>query len=213
VKRLAERGRLGEVYYGKALWLRRNGIPRGWFQDIKQSGGGPLIDLGVHAVDLMWWIMGCPTPVTAFGVTFDHLGRSGQGMGDWGVGYNPGEFSVEDMVAAVVRFDDGRALGIDISWAAHTDDLYWLRLFGSKGGVQMSPDLVTYEADGKVSVNSFVKVSDRDSYAAEDQHFIDCIRRGQEPMSPGSQAAVVMAMLDAIGRAAAAGRAVPVRTG
>jgi predicted dehydrogenase len=213
VKKLAEAGRFGEIYYAKALWLRRNGIPRGWFQDIKQSGGGPLIDLGVHAVDLIWWIMGRPTPVSAFGVKFDHLGRSGQGMGDWGVGYNPGKFTVEDMVAAMVRFEDGRALGIDISWAAHTDDLYWMRLFGTKGGAQMSPELVAYATDGKASVNAFAKVAEQDTYATEVQHFVDCIRHNREPISPGSQAAVVMAMLDAVGRAADTGRAVPVRTG
>ena len=90
VKRLADAGRFGELYYGKAIWFRRDGIPRGWFQDRKQSGGGPLIDLGVHAIDLLWWLMGRPKPVSAYGVTFDHLGRTGQGMGGWGVGYNPG---------------------------------------------------------------------------------------------------------------------------
>jgi predicted dehydrogenase len=210
VKGLADAGRFGEIYYAKALWLRRAGIPKGWFQDAEQSGGGPLIDLGVHAVDLMWWVMGRPRPVTAFGVTFDHLGRSGQGMGDWGVGYNPAGFSVEDMVAALVRFEDGRALGIDISWAAHTSDLYWLRLFGTKGGVQISPELVTYETDGKASMDSFAKLPEQDTYSAEIRHFAECIRRGREPISPGAQAVVVTAMLDAIGRAASTGRAVRV---
>ncbi len=212
VKGLTDAGRLGDVYYAKALWLRRNGIPRGWFQDVEQSGGGPLIDLGVHAVDLMWWLMGRPKPMTAFGVTFDHLGRSGQGMGDWGVGYSPTEFTVEDMVAAVVRFEDGRALGIDISWAAHTDDLYWLRLFGTRGGVQINPEVVLYQADGRASINALAKLPRQDTYAAEIQHFAECIRRREEPISPGSQAVVVMAMLDAITKAASTGRAVSVRS-
>jgi predicted dehydrogenase len=210
VKRLADAGRFGEIYYAKALWLRRSGIPTGWFQDAAQSGGGPLIDLGVHAVDLMWWIMGQPRPVTAFGVTFDRLGSSGQGMGDWGVGYNPAAFSVEDMVAALVRFEDGRALGVDISWAAHTSDLYWLRLFGAKGGAQINPELVTYEADGRAAVNSFAKLPEQDTYATEIQHFADCIRRGRQPISSGAQAVVVTAMLDAITKAASTGRAVRV---
>ncbi|MCJ7822446.1 MAG: Gfo/Idh/MocA family oxidoreductase, partial [Armatimonadetes bacterium] len=106
VKELADAGRFGDIYYGKAMWLRRSGTPRGWFQDVKQSGGGPLIDLGVHAMDLMWWIMGRPRPVSAYGVTFDHLGRRGEGRGGWGVNYNPGTFSVEDQVAGIVRFAD-----------------------------------------------------------------------------------------------------------
>ena len=54
------------------------------------------MDLGVHAVDLMWWVMGRPEPVSAYGATFGELGRRGRGMGGWGIGYGPGKFSVSD---------------------------------------------------------------------------------------------------------------------
>ncbi len=208
-KKLVDGGRLGEVYYGQALWLRRRGIPRGWFQDVKQSGGGPLIDLGVHAVDLMWWLMGRPTPVSAYGVTSDHLGRRGEGMGDWGIGYSPAEFSVEDMVAGIVRFDDGRAVGLHISWAAHTGDLYWLRIFGTKGGAQLYPDTVVYQTENQTMVEARPQLPKTNSYAEELQHFVTCIQRGEEPISPGSQAVVVMDMLDGIYRSAQTGRAIP----
>jgi len=213
LKGLADKGRFGDIYYAKGVWLRRTGIPKGWFQDAEQSGGGPLIDLGVHAVDLMWWIMGHPNPIAAYGVTFDHLGRSGQGMGDWGVGYNPTTFSVEDMVAAMIRFEDGRALGIDISWAAHTGDFYWLRLFGTKGGAQLAPESLIYETEGETKVDAAPQLEQENQYANEIQHFVDCVRRGKEPISPGSQAVVVMAMLDAIANSARTGRMVSLRTG
>lgn len=208
VKRLVEAGRLGDIYYGQAVWLRRSGIPRGWFQDAKQSGGGPLIDLGVHAVDLMWWLMGQPEPVCAFGVTFDHLGRRGEGMGDWGIGYHPTEFNVEDMVAGMIRFADGRAVGLNISWAAHTGDLYWLRIFGTKGGAQLHPEMVIYQTEDKTMIDARPQLAKTNSYAEQLQHFITCIQRGQEPISPGSQATVVMEMLDGIYKAARTGRAV-----
>lgn len=212
VKQQAESGRFGKIYYGKAVWFRRAGIPRGWFQDAEQSGGGPLLDLGVHAVDLMWWIMGRPEPVSAYGTTFGELGRRGRGMGGWGIGYGPGKFSVEDLVAGMVRFRDGRALGLDISWAAHTEDLYWLRLFGTKAGAQLGPKLVLFEAEGETEVDVTPLLPEQDAYAAEIQHFVDCIQRKREPISPGWQSVVVMEMLDAIYKSARTGRAVPLRT-
>jgi len=212
LKRLAEGGRFGKIYYGKAMWLRRSGIPKGWFQDIEQSAGGPLIDLGVHAIDLLWWLMGRPKPVSAEGVMFDHLGRAGQGMGNWGVGYNPTTFSVEDMVGGLIRFEDGRALSIDISWAAHTGDMYWFRFFGTKGGAQIMPETVVYETDGKTKVDTIPELPRQNPYAVENQHFVDCVRRRQQPISPGSQAVVVMEMIDAVSKAARSGRMASIRT-
>ncbi|HUU54949.1 MAG TPA: Gfo/Idh/MocA family oxidoreductase [Armatimonadota bacterium] len=212
LKKLADRGRFGEIYYGKALWLRRQGIPRGWFQDAKQSAGGPLIDLGVHVVDLLWWLMGRPNPVSAYGVRFDHLGRSGQGMGDWGVGYSPSKFSVEDMIGGMIRFQDGRAIGLDISWAAHTADVYWSRFFGTKGGAQILPEPVIYGTEGKVKTDMAPRLDQQSSYAVEIQHFVECVRRREQPISPGSQAVVVMQMLDAVAKAARTGRMASIRT-
>ena len=212
VKSLAEKGRFGDLYYGQAVRLRRRGIPRGWFQDAKQSGGGPLIDLGVHAVDLMWWLMGQPEPLCAFGVTFDQLGRAGEGQrGDWEIGCHPTEFSVEDMVAGMIRFTDGRALGLNISWAAHTENMHWLRIFGTKGGAQLSPEVVIYETEGKTMVDTRPQLPEVNSCAEEIEHFADCVKRGEEPISPGSQAVVVMEMLDGIYKAVRSGRAVTIR--
>jgi predicted dehydrogenase len=206
VKKLVEKGRLGDVYYGKSLWLRRTGIPRGWFQDRKQSAGGPLIDLGVHSIDLMWWLMGTPKPVSAYGITFDHLGTTGQGMGDWGVGWGKTKFSVEDMVGAMVRFEDDRALSIDISWAAHTGDLYWLRVFGTKGGAQLHPEPMLFEMEGKTKVDVVPQIAAQNPYTVENEHFAECVRKRMEPISSGKQALVIMQMLDAITKAAETGR-------
>jgi len=210
LKRTVESGRLGDIYYAKAAIFRRTGIPRGWFQDKKQSGGGPIVDLGVHMLDVMWWMMGMPKPVLALGVTFDHLGTTGQGMGGWGVGYKPDKFSVEDLGVALVRFADGRAVGVEVSWATHTADAFFVRLFGTKGGAELFPDLRLFEMAGDTKTDVTPHASQTDGYAGETEHFVSCILKGQQPISPGSQSVVIMDMLDAIYKSAATGKAVPV---
>jgi predicted dehydrogenase len=210
LKQMADAGRFGLIYYAKGLMLRRAGIPRGWFQDRKQSGGGPIVDLGVHMLDLMWWVMGRPRPAIAFGATFDHLGKSGQGMGGWGVNYRPGKFSVEDLGVAMVRFADGRAVGIEASWATHTAEAFMVRFFGDKGGAQLFPDLVLYEQENGTRLDVTPHASPVDGYAGETAHFVSCIQDRREPISPGSQSVVVMDMLDAIYKSASTGRAVAV---
>jgi predicted dehydrogenase len=209
LKKVVESGRLGQLYYAKGTMLRRTGIPRGWFQDSKQSGGGPLIDLGVHVFDVMWWMMGLPKPKSAYGVTFDKLGTTGQGMGDWGANFQPGKFSVEDLASGVVRFADGRAAAVEVSWASHTDDFYSVRFFGTKGGAELHPRLVLYEGDGSAKLDASVALPRSDSYQTEVDHFISCIQKGRQPISPASQAVVVMEVLDALYRSARTGRAVP----
>ncbi len=69
-------GQLGEIYFANTGWLRQNGIPRGvgWFYKKKMAGGGPLIDLGVHRIDLAWYLMGRPKVASVSGTTFQHFG-------------------------------------------------------------------------------------------------------------------------------------------
>ncbi|MCL2814504.1 MAG: Gfo/Idh/MocA family oxidoreductase [Oscillospiraceae bacterium] len=74
VKDFIDNNFLGDVYYAKATYLRRNGCPGGWFGDKSYSGGGPLIDLGVHVIDLTRYLAGCPMPVSAYGAAFSNLG-------------------------------------------------------------------------------------------------------------------------------------------
>ena len=75
VKDFADTGYFGDLYYAKATYLRRNGNPGGWFGDKSRSGGGPLIDLGVHVIDLVRYLIGLPKPVSVFGATFHKLGN------------------------------------------------------------------------------------------------------------------------------------------
>jgi len=110
--------------------LRNRGIPwSGWFNDKALSGGGPLIDLGVHRIDLALWLMGYPRPVAVTGVAYDTLGKS--------IAKKLGRpYTVEDLAAGFVRFENGAALSLETSWATNSEwreDMYTY-VYGTKAG-------------------------------------------------------------------------------
>ena len=138
IKEQVERGELGEIYTAKAGWLRRKGIPGwgSWFTQKEQSGGGPLIDIGVHLLDLSLFLMGNPKPIAVSGATYAKFGPERKGIGSWGTPNWDGFYDVEDLATAMIRMDNGHALMLDVSWAAHmdTDNAPFIHLLGTEGG-------------------------------------------------------------------------------
>ena len=107
-KDFIDMGVIGKIYYAKTACLRRRGNPGGWFSDKSRSGGGPLIDLGVHMIDLARYLMGKPNPVTVSGSTFNSIGMDESVKGyNW---YKSADFSpetnVEDMADAAHMLSD-----------------------------------------------------------------------------------------------------------
>ena len=143
IKRHADAGGLGDVYFVRAGWLRQTGIPGSgsWFSNKALSGGGPLIDLGVHVLDLALWLMGSPEPATVSGATYAKFGP--RGHGSWGGArfiVGEGGYTVEDMATGYVRFANGATLALEVSWASftsHRDD-YYVHLFGNEGGAELN---------------------------------------------------------------------------
>ncbi|MGD2175398.1 MAG: Gfo/Idh/MocA family oxidoreductase [Candidatus Brocadiaceae bacterium] len=130
LKSALDAGMLGEVYFARTGWMRNRGIPgRGWFTSKELGGGGPLIDLGVHRIDMALWLMGEPEPVSVTGVTFDMLGkRIAAARG--------GDYGVEDLAAGFVRFANGAALSLEASWATNSEwreDMH-TDIYGTEGG-------------------------------------------------------------------------------
>lgn len=211
-------GNVGEIYYGKATYLRRHGFPGGWFGDEKYSGGGPLIDLGVHVIDLARYLMGGHMPVSVYGVTSDKLGCrpelksttkdhvSTSKSGDF-------DFSVEDFAAAMIRFDNGAVLSVEASFDLNIKSgVGNLELFGTKGGLKLSPELELF-----TNINDYpVNVSFADSTALsfsglfekEMVHFVDCVNGVTECISPAEEGVILMKILDAIYESAATGHEV-----
>ena len=98
LKSLADGGRLGEVYFARTMWHRRRGIPGGkggCFGEKSLAGGGPLIDLGVHRIDLAWWLMGRPEPAAASGAAYCKFGKEFARRRGW-------DFTTEDMAVGII---------------------------------------------------------------------------------------------------------------
>ena len=138
---------LGEVYFARTLWHRRRGLPRfgGWFGQKALSGGGPLIDLGVHRLDLALWLMGYPKPVWVMGSAYNPIATAlaeEQGV----------DYDVEDLAVAMIKFDNGATLELEASWAANVKEHEWMetRLFGTKGGLVQRNMNETYEFEAEI---------------------------------------------------------------
>ena len=141
LKRLVDDGLLGDIYYAKAGWLRRSGIPGlgTWFTQRSLAGGGPLMDIGVHMLDMALHLMGEPTAEAVSAATYAEFGPRGRG-GSSGARQGAradgtGAYEVEDLATAFVRLSGGATLLLEASWASYIerDELYVV-LYGSEGG-------------------------------------------------------------------------------
>src|SRR5690606_32877542 len=124
LKRHIDAGELGRIYYAKTHWIRRNGIPGlgSWFTSKELAGGGPLIDLGVHMLDMTLYLLGEPKVLTASATTFAELGPRGLGGSTYAAKHNVGSaYEVEDLATAYLRLEGGSVLHLEVSWARHRE--------------------------------------------------------------------------------------------
>jgi len=210
-KRFIEDGVLGEVYYGEATTLRRRGIP-GWgvFHVKKYSGGGPLIDIGVHGLDVVLWLMGNPEPIAVSGVTYQKFGKRQDVAVTWGGEWNRDEFDVEDMAVGLIRLENGASIVLRMSWAANVeDDLSSIRLLGTEGGLKDPPFTLFRELSGKLVDTSptwLPKVEQ--SHYEEMKHFAAVVRGEEELIVQPWQSLQVQKILDALYESAERGQEV-----
>ena len=148
-----ERGEFGDIYYAKTSTVRRRGTPTGWFTDRKTSGGGPVIDIGVHGIDAAWYIMGCPTPKSISAGVFTKIGDyKTKGVGRWqGTVCPDNKFDCEDSGAGIIRFENDSVLFFEASWAINGPEHTDLLLCGSKAGASLSPLTIYGERNGYLS--------------------------------------------------------------
>ncbi len=133
-RELMDSGAFGEVYHAYTEWTRRDWIPGfgGWFGQKELSGGGPLLDIGIHKIDMALWLMGRPKPVTVSGIT--HYQRGVPRAKKENV-----KFDVEDYATGFVRFENGASLIFEASWAGYqqTYSQQSFKLIGTRGGLEI----------------------------------------------------------------------------
>jgi predicted dehydrogenase len=217
LKSFIDEGDLGEIYYAKASCLRRAGNPGGWFADKEVSGGGPLLDIGIHVLDLCWYLMGSPKIVSVSGNTYDRLGSRGNitTMPRYkAADYDPDRNSVEDLANAVIRFENGASLLLDCSYSLHaTKDSIDVSVYGEKGGAVLEPALqIATEMHDSV-VNIEPQISSRTfefgvGFASEIQNFVDASLGRAETIAPAWHGVEIVRILEAIYESAEAGREV-----
>ncbi|GAB7192202.1 Gfo/Idh/MocA family oxidoreductase [Kineococcus sp. NUM-3379] len=134
-------GRIGRPYYAKGSWLRRTGIPRmgSWFVNEEMSGGGPLVDIGVHVLDWSLHLLGEPRVLSATAATYAELGPRGRGGSDRDtLGHEDSAYEVEDFASAFLRLEGGGTLLLESGWATYRDpvDVMDFTAYGTDGGVE-----------------------------------------------------------------------------
>ncbi|MEH7275061.1 Gfo/Idh/MocA family protein [Neobacillus vireti] len=206
LKKYIDKGLLGDIYYAKASNLRRLGNPGGWFSDKSRSGGGPLIDIGVHILDLLWYLMGRPKVKTVSANTYNKLGNRTniQNLSFYkAADYSP-DNNVEDLANALIRFENGASLMVDVSFTLHAkQDQSSAVIFGDKGGAEIDPSLVIVHEENNTILNSTPQIDHpwfhfSDSFQNEINHFVNCCLTGKQPIGGIDDGVEMMKILTAI---------------
>lgn len=227
LKRACEEGKLGDIYFAKAYAVRCRAVPTwGVFPDKSKQGGGPLIDIGTHALDITLWCMDNYKPATVTGSVFEKLGHlpeatEGNMFGPW----DPETYEVEDSAFGYIKMENGATIFLESSWALNVKDSREAAttLCGTKAGAEMiggmsqqGYDLVFNETTGGVLTEEHI--SDTGAIAffegnsggspevKECKQWLEAVIEDKEPLVKPEQAFVVTQILDTIYKSAAAGK-------
>lgn len=208
-RELLDRGELGEVYYARASYIRRRGTPCGWFTDMKASGGGPVLDIGVHKIDAAWYLMGTPKPTRVSAVASNRIGDfQTKGVDRWqGTSCDDNQYNTEDFGAGVIHFENGAALLFEASWALNSPERRDVEIYGTKAGLTLEPLVVYGERDGYLS-DDHLTPAQGSSWDLEIAHFVDMVKNGAESRVPIEQAVEMQKMLCGIYDSARLGKEV-----
>jgi len=215
-KDFIDKGYIGDIYYCKAQYVRRHGNPGGWFANKELSGGGPVIDLGVHVIDLTRYLMGNPKPVSVFASTYDNIGK--RDYLKTNVEWIPRDAkpedpcTVEDFGTALIKYDNGATTLLETAYSFNGENIAKRQLFGTKGGLDLSNGVKIYGEYNDFLADIDIKTANlkdgRDLFQEEMKHFVDCVKNGTECRAKAEDGIEVMKILDAIYESARTGHEV-----
>jgi predicted dehydrogenase len=217
LKRARDNGEFGDIMFVKCQALRRRGIPNwGVFGQKKLQGGGPMIDIGVHCIEMAHYFMGSPKPVAASGNTWTYMGNKPSKVVCPWPNWDHKTYTVEDLAIGQIRFDNGAILQIEASFVAHIEKDVWnFSFMGTKGGGNWDPPM-TFTDRNDTMINS------KPYFLAEDTSFeylfytklrnwVDGCMKDTPLEAPGEAGLAVQKMLDGVYRSAAAGKEVTIK--
>ncbi|MFF2482768.1 Gfo/Idh/MocA family protein [Paenibacillus sp. NPDC058071] len=220
LKAICESGELGEIYMAKAHAIRRRAVPTwGVFLDEEKQGGGPLIDIGTHALDLTLWLMNNYKPKVVLGTAYHKLSQRENAANAWGP-WDPAKFTVEDSAFGMIVMEDGATIMLESSWALNSLEVDEAKstLCGTEGGADMKGGL---RINGEQHSRLFTKEVELDSGGVafydgetdsapdlEMRMWIQAIDEDKDPVVTPEQAFVVSQILEAIYESSKTGKAV-----
>ena len=222
-KSYAERGRFGEITHVEANYVRRRGIPApgSWFTNAELAGGGALIDVGVHVIDFVLYLLGFPEITEVSGVSRSEFGSRPDYADPDGFGGSwterGGSFDVDDSASAFLRCADGRTISLEVAWATNREPTNDVLLRGTEAGGRLEvggDDLELYET-GTAGIDHHVSSTitgelARHGHLAEVEVFLDAVERGQPPEeNTVAEALTVQRIVEAIYESSNTERAVP----
>jgi predicted dehydrogenase len=227
VREFVTAGRLGEVYFAEAAYIRRRGIPTwGKFHMKEHNAGGPLWDLGVHILDSLFWTLGNPGVKSVSGMTYTKIGNRDEGLvpspaesGAHGGIFNPRpydyhEFDVEDFATGYIRLENGATLMIKVSWAINLPDSSMTSIAGTEGGLQLPPlKLFTNQGGYQVEVTPRVPPDQEVAFAGHYELVLNFVRalKGEEQMIVKQEEVLnVTRTIEALYQSASEGREVQI---
>lgn len=220
LKAFCDEGGLGDIYFAKAHALRRRAVPTwGVFLDADAQGGGPLIDIGTHALDLTLWMMNNYEPEFAVGNTYRKLGDRENCANPWGP-WDPKKFTVEDSAFGYIRFKNGATVFLESSWALNVRQSgeAICTLCGTEAGADMWDGLqINGERFSKLYVERaqlepgsvpFYSGDDEKDADVEAKMWIEAVLQDKDPVVLPEQALVVTEILEAIYKSSETGKPV-----
>ena len=216
IKDAVDAGQMGKVVYARVQALRRRGIPNwGVFGRKDLQGGGPLIDIGVHAIEMTHYAMGSPRPIAASGSTFTYLGDKKSDVACQWPNWDHKSYTVEDLAIGQIRFDNGALLSIEASFAAHIEKEAWnFTLMGEKGGGSWDPSGL-FRDDNGYMVNSkpgwLPGGNAADCFGTKMRNFVEHVLYDEPTLAPAEHGLMVQKMLDGIYASAEKGGEVKIK--